>query len=137
MKQELSVDELAMIRAVLLFGSTARGDAREDSDVDLFIITSDQEKFDYKILKKLSSIFDELLPGVNISYNGCREIKPHTRAANFLAKSTWQGNQRASVIEFIYSATSEDQQILSNVIVDAQGEYAKWRDSLERRSVKP
>jgi predicted nucleotidyltransferase len=46
------------IRKIILFGSAARGDAREDSDIDILVVAKNE---DYQLQKALSGIAFDLM----------------------------------------------------------------------------
>jgi predicted nucleotidyltransferase len=71
-----------MVDGIILFGSVARGEAKEDSDIDILVIT---EGDSFKMQKQISEIVVEILleKGVYISvkvlsreeYNFLKEVK--------------------------------------------------------------
>ena len=56
-----AMDRVMPLRAVYLFGSHARGDARPDSDVDLCIVADGAER-QLQAAQKFSAAFAEVLP---------------------------------------------------------------------------
>ena len=59
--QNLNESEREEIKSVLLFGSSARGEARKESDIDIFVdIISNNERIEKKIKKINKEFFDSV-----------------------------------------------------------------------------
>lgn len=64
--KSLEETELKKVRAIVLYGSTARGEARETSDIDIHI---DLDPPDLDLLKKIIYKFRTAFPGVEFSFS--------------------------------------------------------------------
>lgn len=69
---ELSKEEKAKIKAIILYGSTARGEAKEGSDFDIHI---DLEPYDHNLFKKIVSLLQNKLPDNDFSFSSQNLIK--------------------------------------------------------------
>ena len=66
------------ISAVVVFGSTARGVARKDSDVDVLVITGDKHKDWYKVARICRGVEDEYCV-ISIYYATVEELRRDPR----------------------------------------------------------
>jgi uncharacterized protein len=68
------------VGALYLFGSRARGDAREDSDVDVFVDPQTDEAFGFlDYMKAYDAIVDAVGPGVDVGYSTRDGLSPYVR----------------------------------------------------------
>ncbi len=84
---------LQSLEAVILFGSTARGDAREDSDIDIMCITKNGLALEGKEWKAIENEIEEKLPNVVIQNGGGNKemvIRFITRPNDNGKKPAWE-----------------------------------------------
>lgn len=58
------------IEKIILFGSTARGEARVDSDIDLYFVTADGTPLRVNQVTNFLTVVESALPGVDLQING-------------------------------------------------------------------
>jgi len=68
------------VRALYLFGSHARDEARENSDVDVFVDPQTEEEFGFlNYMKAYAAIVDAVGPHVDVGYSTRDGLSPHVR----------------------------------------------------------
>lgn len=68
------------VAALYLFGSHARGEARNDSDVDVFVDPVRDEDFGFlQFMDAYSEIQNAIGPGLEIGYSTREGLSPHIR----------------------------------------------------------
>ena len=65
------------LRRVVLYGSRARGDATEESDVDVLVVLSGPIENSYQEIKRANSFWGEFLTRYGLSFS----VKPYTEEA--------------------------------------------------------
>ena len=78
------------IKKIILFGSVARGDDSEDSDIDILIVSNEWESIDSKITDEIFNIvlkYNELISAHIISEKQYNETKDFTFLTNVLKDS--------------------------------------------------
>jgi predicted nucleotidyltransferase len=77
------------IKKIILFGSVARGDDNEDSDIDILIISSDNKKIEQKVKDEIFNILlskDQLISAHVISEKKFNETKNFSFLSNVLSE---------------------------------------------------
>ncbi len=77
------------VKQVILFGSVARGDDDEDSDIDILIISSDNKKIEQKVKDEIFNILlskDQLISAHVISEKKFNETKNFSFLSNVLSE---------------------------------------------------
>ena len=70
------------VRALYLFGSHARGDARKNSDVDVFVDPVTDDEFGFvEYMKAYAAIVDAVGPGVEVGYSTRDGLSPYVRGS--------------------------------------------------------
>jgi predicted nucleotidyltransferase len=68
------------VSALYLFGSRARDDARDNSDVDVFIDPQADESFGFlDYMKAYEAIVDAVGPGLEVGYSTREGLSPYVR----------------------------------------------------------
>ncbi len=79
-----AIAELPYVEAIYLFGSRARGDFREHSDIDLAVKYSDDEKWHRKVVKAIISEYADTFLKIDlVDYN---TKKPGKKLFEFIDK---------------------------------------------------
>ncbi len=116
MKKELSGEEMALIKAILLFGSTARGTATEKSDIDIYIVPDEKIPFKSDTIKKIMKIIEEEIPDEEIQYGLRPIISPEGRPAKFLRRKNPRHPDEEPKYEFLYSKNPELKTEIDNIL---------------------
>ena len=77
------------VKQAILFGSVARGDDDEDSDIDILIISSDNKKIEQKVKDEIFNILlskDQLISAHVISEKKFNETKNFSFLSNVLSE---------------------------------------------------
>lgn len=72
---------------IILFGSVARGDDDEDSDIDILIITNHEDKIHSKVAKEVATIIldkEELISPHIMTEEHFNKIKPYSFISNVM-----------------------------------------------------
>ncbi len=120
MKGKLSEKEMASIKAVLLFGSIARGTATEKSDIDIWIVPDEKAPFSSEAIKKVMKIIEEEMPDEEIQYGLRSIISPEGRTAKFLTRKVSKHRGEEPTCEFLYSKNSESKAEIDDVLEEAR-----------------
>ena len=76
-KQRLQQTYGDRLSRIILYGSRARGDATEESDVDLLIVLDDPIENRYQEIKRAGAFWGEFLTRYGLSFS----VKPYSQAA--------------------------------------------------------
>ena len=113
MKAELRAEEMGKVRALVLYGSTARGDAKETSDIDIHI---DLDPYDYGVFKKIVKILQTKFAGMDFSFSA-NKISEGGRIAKLM---TLARNDKPATWKFVYCRSDEEQALLNRILLEAQ-----------------
>ncbi|MCX6763163.1 MAG: nucleotidyltransferase domain-containing protein [Candidatus Moranbacteria bacterium] len=106
-KNRLSPEELELIRTIVLFGSTAKGEATEKSDLDIYVdYEIDNSKKILGALKKITKMFDEELPDMDFSF-GFGDISLKKRTAKVIVGRSSKHPDTPSQWDILYSRNEE------------------------------
>lgn len=125
MKEELPEKELALIKAILLFGSTARGTATEKSDIDIYIVPDEKTSFNSDTVKKIMKIIEEGMPDEEIQYGLRPIVSPEGRPAKFLRRKNPRHPEEEPIHEFLYSKNPEIKVEIDDTLKKVQQGYDK------------
>jgi len=131
-KQELGIEELEQINAILLYGSSTIGEATETSDVDLFISPDNAHPLDKNTFSKIKSIFKKEVPDIKISFN-FGSLSTKTRSTRISVRSTKNPDQIAKW-EFLYAKDDETRDRLNANLEESQKfwESIGWNKTLRK-----
>ena len=113
-KEQLSPEEMEKVKAIILYGSTARGEARETSDLDLHI---DIEPYDHEVFKKIVDILQEQFTDIGFSFSS-KSIIENGRMAKLITAQ--KDLDKPAVWKFIYYRNEEEKTELDNILRERQ-----------------
>lgn len=125
-RQEFSEEELEPIDAILVYGSTGRGKAKQESDIDLFICLKDKSSLKPKILKKLIAMFEEKIPEYELQFN-MGVILEKGRATRSVTVRSAKHRGEVSNWRFIYVKNSDVQAKLNDILERSRSFFEKIR----------
>lgn len=124
-KAELAPEELAGIRALIVYGSTSRGTATEESDLDLFIDWDEKVPFNPAVLNKVNSIIDDVLPDIPKEW-GCKPILSKGASANHLTKRGSKHPELPPSWKVIYAQSHEAAERLNRVLLESAADNEQY-----------
>ncbi|MDR3062679.1 MAG: nucleotidyltransferase domain-containing protein [Methanobrevibacter sp.] len=71
------------IEKIILFGSVARGDDKKDSDIDILIITHDENKIEKEVYNKVSNFLLETMEYISVKIKNINYYNLHKNKSLF------------------------------------------------------
>jgi len=118
-RERLSPEEMEKVKAVILYGSTARGEAKETSDLDLHI---DIEPYDHEVFKKLVEILQTQFTDLDFSFSSKNIIEGGSMAKLLTAQ---KNPDKPAAWKFIYCRSEEEKTALDNILSEKQKQKGK------------
>jgi len=114
LRERLSDEERAKVKAIILYGSIARGEATSDSDIDVHV---DLDPYDNELFKKIIDGLSEQFPDTGFSVSS-KNIVDGGRVGRLIT-SQKSPNTPASW-KFLYSRSDTEQQELDAILTKEQ-----------------
>lgn len=111
--------EREVIKAVLLIGSTARGDAKEESEIELFVATNAEQTLEADLASEITFFIKEVMPSVKVQIHQ-GYVATGTSAAEFLTRGSHQHPGESAVWKFLYSQSGEAQADIDSILKQSQ-----------------
>jgi predicted nucleotidyltransferase len=111
-----------IFKAAIVMGSTARGNAGEKSDVDLYLIREDDKplsQLDQKSVQRLQERFVENFPDTEVQF-GISSVAANSRAARFITRKSSKRPEESPIWKFIYVRDEETRQSLNKILEEAR-----------------
>lgn len=121
-KNELSEDELNQINAIILYGSTARGEATDKSDIDIHLDLIDDPFANLDLFRsvqqKIKKIIDRELP--DMAAITSKKIFPRGKIVKLICFNPRGGRnaKKKNSWKIIYAKTPEVRENLENIFQD-------------------
>jgi len=113
-KARLSSEEMGKVRAIVLYGSTARGEAKKTSDIDLHI---DLDPYDDEAFKKIMRILQAQFAGLDVGFSANKIIEGGRMAKLITAQ---RNPDKSAAWEFIYCRSKEEEMELNRILLEKQ-----------------
>lgn len=110
---KLDVGERRVIKAVVLYGSTARGDATEQSDIDIHFDPIEGHSISGPTMKKLISSIENILPDVLIQISS-KPLILRGRALRHITSGKPSRPDKPASWKIVYAQSPEQQQELES-----------------------
>lgn len=123
-KQNISPEELTKIDAIIVYGSTALGLAKAESDVDVYITFEPENRPDTETLRVVSGIMEDALPDVAVSFN-FGHLVPRGRGTKSITVRSAKHRERTPGWVFVYTKDKEMQTKLDDALVESQHYWDK------------
>lgn len=115
LRNKLNTEEVQMIKAIIVYGSTARGMVMyPDADIDLHI---DMEPYDDNVFKKITDIMKEQLSGIDLSFTS-KNIIEGGRMARLITSQKYP--DKPAEWKFLYSRSEEEKLELDKILSEKQ-----------------
>jgi len=113
-EERLSPEEMKKVKAIILYGSTARGEAKETSDLDLHI---DIEPYDCEVFNKIVKILQTQFTDLDFSFSSKNIIK----SGRMVKLLTAQKNPgKPAMWKFIYCRSEKEKIDLDRILFEEQ-----------------
>lgn len=118
MESEIPEKHRRFVEAILLVGSTARKEAREDSDIDLVMATSREETFNSDVFKKITGILNRELGEIKWQWARVKPIfaNPISRSNRFIISPSPKHPGSKPAWMFVYSRDERSKRRISSIL---------------------
>ena len=117
-REQLSGEEMEKLKAVILYGSTARGEDNETSDLDIHI---DIEPYDYDIFRKIVSILQSQFSDIDFSFSSKNIIENGSMAKLITAQKK---PDKPAEWKFVYCRSEEEKIELNRILSEKQNQIS-------------
>ncbi len=118
-KEQLGPEEMEKVKAIILYGSTARGEAKETSDLDLHI---DIEPYDHEVFKKIVDILQAQFTDLDFSFSSKNIIESGSMAKLITAQ---KNPDKPATWKFIFCRSEKEKTALDNILSEKQKQRGK------------
>jgi len=109
-KKDLLPEELEKLKAIIIYGSVARGTAVDNSDIDIHI---DIDPYDSSIFHKILSIVEKFIKEISMSVSS-KNIIDHGSMAKLLVGQKYADKE--PVWKFAYSRSAKEEKELDGIL---------------------
>lgn len=113
-KSKLSGEEMKKLKAIVLYGSTARGEVKESSDIDIHV---DLEPYDYEVFKKIIEILQEQCADIDFSFSSKNIIEGGRMAKLITAQ---KNPDKPAAWKFVYCRSEKEKFELDRILSEKQ-----------------
>lgn len=115
MESTFPPEEMDLIRAIILIGSTARGTATDKSDIDIMVASTNTKPLRVELLGKIVKVIEKYLPDIDIEV-GSGNIAEKSRAAVFVTRTSSKHLDQTPAWKFLYVKDSQTEAELQSTL---------------------
>lgn len=112
-------EHFSLIKAIVVYGSTARGTAQETSDVDMWIVTESGNPLAARNIETITKTFQDALPGVELSI-GTSSLEINSGASKLITKRGDKHPEEKTVWRIIYSVDDKVRSQVDETLAQTQ-----------------
>lgn len=119
LRRFLQPEDFNRITAILVYGSTARGTATPESDVDMWVATKTGEQLGVSAMNTIAKIFQREVPGVELSI-GTSNLEVNSGSTRLITQRGFRNGAQDTTWQFIYAVTPEDQAEINRILEETK-----------------